>query len=370
MARQTYVDLSNSIEAWRQKCNLTSQYIGDLDQLKLASPYDATIVSSVNHLYDEMLDSSEVKNFFTVIHNGPTTLSSLTYNNTSGVFTYSTVELQATHIPDLDASKITSGQFNTARIPFLDASKIASGVLDVLRIPDLDASKITTGQISANRVPPLDASKITTGTIDVSLIPTIPADKIGSGSGGSVIGSSQLDPDIMYKSQIQTVSGQKTFTSNLIMNAAIFADADNTRDIGQSAVKFRNVYGHTFHGTATKALYADLAEKYLADNEYEEGIVVAVGGSKEITIANQSNKHSIIGVISTNPGFILNSELDGGSLVALKGRVPVRVIGEVQKGDRLVLSDIPGHLTSDNHSNEYIAVSLESGSHTVEAIIR
>lgn len=370
MARQTYVDLSNSIEAWRQKCNLTSQYIGDLDHLSLENPYDATIVSSINYLYDEMLDSAEVKNLFSVVHNGPTTLSSLGYDNNTGVLTYSTVELQAVHIPELDASKITTGQFNADRIPFLNASKISAGVLDVLRIPNLDASKITTGQLSTNQIPALDASKITTGTIDVSLIPTIPADKIGTGSGGTVISSSQLDPDIVYKSNVQTISGQKTFTSNLVMNASIVVDTDNSRDIGQSGAKFRNVYGHTFWGTATKALYADLAEKYLADEEYEVGTVVAIGGSKEITIATQSNKHSIIGTVSENPGLILNSELEGGTLVALKGRVPVRVIGTVEKGDRLVLSDVPGHLQSDNNSIDYVAISLESGSGKVEAVIQ
>ena len=94
-----------------------------------------------------------------------------------------------------------------------------------------------------------------------------------------------------------------------------------------------NITANLFQGTATAARYADLAEKYLTDEEYEIGTVVAVGGEKEVTAC--SIGHRAIGVVSANPAFMMNKDLDGGTYIALKGRVPAKVVGPVQKGDRL-----------------------------------
>ena len=370
MARKQYVDLSNSIEAWRQKNNITSDYIGDLDEINLAAPHDQTIVKAINNIDSRILDESEIQALFGVIQTGPTTLSSLTYDSASGTFYYNTVELLATHIPSLDASKITTGQFDPNRVPILDASKIGSGVFDLLRIPNLPASKITSGQFDPNRIPSLDASKITTGVFDLDRIPTIPVTKLGLGAGGQTISKSLLDPDIVYKADVQTINGQKTFTSNILLHADMWTNADVQHDIGQPALRFRSMYANAFVGTATQSLYADLAEKYLADDDYEYGTVMAVGGEKEVTAATHETSHSIVGVVSQNPGLIMNSSLENGTLVALKGRVPVRGIGLVNKGDRLVLSDVPGHAMVDNSSTEYLAIALESGDDIVEAIIR
>jgi hypothetical protein len=92
-----------------------------------------------------------------------------------------------------------------------------------------------------------------------------------------------------------------------------------------------------FQGTATSARYADLAEKYQADNQYEPGTVVEFGGEFEITIAKEDTQ-KVAGVISSCPAYLMNSELNGLNVVevALTGRVPVKVQGSVQKGDFLV----------------------------------
>ena len=74
--------------------------------------------------------------------------------------------LSSSDIPNLPASKITSGTLGTARIPGLDAGKITSGTFNSARIPNLDASKITSGSFSTSRIPNLAASKITSGYID------------------------------------------------------------------------------------------------------------------------------------------------------------------------------------------------------------
>ena len=98
-----------------------------------------------------------------------------------------------------------------------------------------------------------------------------------------------------------------------------------------------NIAAVLFQGTATSARYADLAEKYLADADYETGTVVMVGGDKDVTASTWGQR--AVGVVSANPAYMMNSELEGGTYIALKGRVPVKVIGVVRKGDRLVAGD-------------------------------
>ena len=117
-----------------------------------------------------------------------------------------------------------------------------------------------------------------------------------------------------------------------------------------------DLYAALFQGTATAARYADLAEKYLPDAEYEVGTVVSVGGVKEITASNTGERP--IGVISENPAFMMNKDLEGGVYVALKGRVPVKVLGPVRKGDRLVAHST-GFASVDKDSCMPFAIAIE-----------
>ena len=105
--------------------------------------------------------------------------------------------------------------------------------------------------------------------------------------------------------------------------------------------------GIIFSGTATAARYADLAEKYVTDQAYEPGTVVVVGGEKEATESTTANDHKVLGIISTAPALMMNSESDG-QYVALTGRVPCKVVGDIQRGDLLVTSDVSGHAKAWN----------------------
>ena len=106
----------------------------------------------------------------------------------------------------------------------------------------------------------------------------------------------------------------------------------------------------TFYGVATAAQYADLAERYATDVPYEEGTVVVFGGEAEITTTIEPGDVSVAGVISTNPAIMMNAEAGNSEThpyVALKGRVPCKVIGPVSKGDLIVTADNePGYAQS------------------------
>lgn len=104
-----------------------------------------------------------------------------------------------------------------------------------------------------------------------------------------------------------------------------------------------------------------MAEGYESDSEYEPGTFVRFGGDKEITVADVSCANA---VITTKPGFILGSANESKCLqnIALVGRTPVRVVGQVRKFDRLVMSDIPGvarSMTKDDVDRQVVAIALE-----------
>jgi len=117
-----------------------------------------------------------------------------------------------------------------------------------------------------------------------------------------------------------------------------------------------NLLANIFDGTATAARYADLAEKYLTDKQYDIGTVVKVGGEAEVTACTSASH--VIGVVSENPAFMMNSELEGGTYIALKGRVPVKVGGKVKKGDTLVAGQ-NGYAVSGNEGH-VLGVALDS----------
>jgi hypothetical protein len=120
-----------------------------------------------------------------------------------------------------------------------------------------------------------------------------------------------------------------------------------------------DIFARKFQGTATAAEYADLAEKYLTDRNYDVGTVISVGGEKEVRESMIGDR--ALGVISENPAFMMNKDLEGGQYVALKGRVPVKVKGPVRRGDRLVADNNGVAVAAELHQyTEVFAISLEN----------
>jgi hypothetical protein len=132
-----------------------------------------------------------------------------------------------------------------------------------------------------------------------------------------------------------------------------------------------DIYANVFQGEASSARYADLAEKYLPDADYEVGTVVTVGGEKEVTACKYGDR--AIGAVSANPAYMMNKDLEGGVYIALKGRVPVKVTGAVRKGQRLIASTDGTAVAAVPHANDVFAIALETSDDTsvklVEAII-
>jgi hypothetical protein len=204
------------------------------------------------------------------------------------------------------------------------------------------------------------------------------------GDGGFTLGD---DDDIVYTVQngnqpnTKLASDYMSYTDStdntvyIMTNNAFYPNTTDTKTLGTVTKKFNNVYATTFtgtasqsdllkeqqsglyrvgdrtanadtvavrdsdgdliarlfEGTATKARYADLAEKYTTCCELEPGTAVAVSADEDHEVAPASASDFCIGVVSTDPAIMMNSEAEG-QYIALKGRVPVRVKGPVKKG--------------------------------------
>ena len=106
-----------------------------------------------------------------------------------------------------------------------------------------------------------------------------------------------------------------------------------------SAATLVDIRANIVHATSTSAMYADLAERYATDTPVEAGDVVMLGGIEEITKCEEAVSDAVFGVVSSSPAYLMNSEAgnnDTHPAIALKGRVPVKVRGTGNAGDRLV----------------------------------
>jgi hypothetical protein len=145
-------------------------------------------------------------------------------------------------------------------------------------------------------------------------------------------------------------------------------------NIGSSSSYFNTVFAK-----ATSAQYADVAERFAADQVYEAGTVVELGGSAEITLSNSDLSENVFGVISTQAAYLMNSGAGTDAThppVAMTGRVPVKVTGTVRKGDRLVSAGNGIARTAQSHEITAFNVigralhdKLDTDIGTVEAIV-
>jgi hypothetical protein len=202
-----------------------------------------------------------------------------------------------------------------------------------------------------------DANTSTSGTLSVQ------------GSNGLTVGASN---DLRL-----SVSG----TTATIANNDIHGNINFNVNTGNGAVTAMTINGTTgvISGLQIDANYADLAERFESDVVLAPGTVVELGGSAEITQVNADLSENVFGVISTRAAYLMNSRAGTDAThppVAMTGRVPVRTIGTVRKGDRLVSagnglarSAQPGEATAFNVIGRALRDKLDSAEGTVEAIV-
>jgi hypothetical protein len=201
-------------------------------------------------------------------------------------------------------------------------------------------------------------TKIVNGTSNVEI----------NASGGNVAFS------VGGTANVVVVDTSTVYANVVSVNSISKTGTNAVGNIGSSGNYFNRIFA-----TATTALYADVAERFAADELLEPGTVVELGGTKEITRATQDLSENVFGVISTRPAYTMNGgagEDDTHPPVAMTGRVPVKVTGPVRKGDRLVSagnglarSANPSEITAFNVIGRSLQNKTDNDNGTVEAIV-
>jgi hypothetical protein len=192
-----------------------------------------------------------------------------------------------------------------------------------------------------------------------------------SGTGNIIGGNILFNNGVVSGTGNITGGNLSVGTGTITVGNIVNSNSNGVGNIGTSSTYFNTVFAK-----ATSAQYADLAENYVSDAEYAPGTVVVFGGEKEITISTEAADERVAGVISTNPAHLMNAG-QPGLAVALRGRVPVHVIGPVFKGDSLVTSSTSGHAQSVGRDRSYaqavfakaIETNVSPGEKIITAVI-
>ena len=182
------------------------------------------------------------------------------------------------------------------------------------------------------------------GTGNITLSTTIAANSValGTDTTGNYVAAGATSGNGISGS-VSSEGGTFTVTSNATNantgSTIVFRDASGNFSAGTITANLT--------GTATAAQYSDLAERFAADTVYEPGTVVALGGAEEITATQEERSESVFGVVSGEhqAAFKMNGAAGTNEThpyIAMAGRVQVKVLGAISKGDRLVTSIVPG----------------------------
>ena len=367
------VPTTDTFEQWRTKTNDLSNLVGD--GATLTSQYSGTDVITV---LNEIKSSSTFDNIVTINDQATDGTTELAGNAATLIVSAGAqTVLTCTQTGDL----AVHADFTTG------ASAQIGTTLGVTGAATVGGTTTSQGQIIANAGIDCNGNQDISGTLDVVGInntgslgvtgnTTLATTQTGAltVTGALNVGSNTITTTGAMNAGSFSTTGTLTVDGNVTLgnstaadlvsfgsrvNTAINPSVDNGFSLGTSSLRWATVHGVTFSGTATTANYADLAELYLSDYAYEAGTVVRVGGEFEVTATDGDHNHSVLGVISAYPAYLMNNQLENGIPVALKGRVPVKVKGSVNKGDRLV-GGKDGHGVADNDSPHGFAVALES----------
>jgi hypothetical protein len=152
---------------------------------------------------------------------------------------------------------------------------------------------------------------------------------------GTTLSSTVVSSSLTATGVLTTLSVSGTATVGNISTAGNIITPNLTTGANTTAGNITGNWTLTT-GSRLQATYADLAEYYEADEYYEPGTVLAFGGDKEVTIAEDGTSR-VAGVVSTDPAYAMNANCKGKAVaLALQGRVPTKVRGTIHKGDMMV----------------------------------
>ena len=230
----------------------------------------------------------------------------------------------------------------------------------VVTIPSLAASA---SLITSADTGTITSTMITNGTIlNEDIADTqIRASKLNLSADTLVVDTLSANTITGTASVAQLVELTANDTANETVFLTFADGASGNQGLETDANLTYNPSSNLLSTTATAAQYADLAEKYTSDEEYEPGTIVMFGGDAEVTISDDRTR-KVAGVVSTHPAYLMNSHLEGTSVeVALQGRVPCKVEGVIHKGDMIIAGANPGVGVAENspYLGQVIGKALE-----------
>jgi len=267
----------------------------------------------------------------------------------------------------------------TANVVVIDTTTLFANVANVQSITKSSSNAIGNIGSTTNFFNQIFVDRVNATT--VSAAGNVTGGNVIFGSGiisgtGNITGGNVLTGGLI--SVTGNITGGNLITSGttgiLGVNSITHLGTNATGNIGSSSSYFDQVFA-----TATTALYADVAERFWADEILEPGTVVELGGPAEITRSLRELSDNVFGVISTRAAYLMNGGAGENTThppVAMTGRVPVKVVGVVQKGDRLVSAGAgiaraaqPGEATAFNVIGRSLVDKTTPEPGTIEAIV-
>jgi hypothetical protein len=304
------VTQQNTFEEWRVKTNDISDLVGDGATLATTS---TNLVDAINEVRSGSItgDIDTGGNDFRVQIDSSDTFELVL--DSSGDLT-----ITGNLIADVTGNADTATKLATARDIAITG--------DATYTTSFDGSTNVTGSLT------LSTSGVTAGTYT-----KITVDAKGRATAGTSLSGTDVTTALGYTPWHSGNDGSGSgLDADLLdgYNSATAATA-NTIALRDGS---GNLTANVFSGTATAARYADLAEKYTTDKEYPVGTVMVVSMAEDAECTQSYIGGQLaLGVISEKPAFLMNKDAEGQA-IALKGRVPVRIIGPILKGQTIMAS--------------------------------